>query len=158
MRRIRRKSGELRFSCPGPRCVPDLVVLRRPKSENANWEDPPQEGEPFDYNAKPQKFYLDIETVGGLEPDVVMQQGIKVLQQKLAAVIQELAGGDDRTAIDGVGGYGGGRSPDGINGAGGYGMDQGYTTPYGNGGAASTWGGGQTPYGATPYGQRGTPW
>jgi len=133
-------------------------MLRRPKSDNANWEDPAQEGEPFDYNAQPERFYFDIETVGGLEPDVIMQQGIKVLQQKLAAVIQELTGDNDRGAMDGVDGYGGGRSPGGINGAGGYGMDQGYTTPYGNGGAASAWGGGQTPYGATPYGQNGNPW
>ncbi|KAI9820593.1 MAG: 45 kDa subunit of RNA polymerase II [Pycnora praestabilis] len=133
-----------------------------PKSKNAEWEDPPQEGEPFDYDAIPKTFYLEVESVGNLEPDSIIQQGIKVLQQKLAAVIQELAGGGGADP-NGDGGYGAGgmRSPDGGmgngvgGGEGGYGMEGGYTTPFGNGGAGSAWGGGTTPYGATPYGQNG---
>ncbi|KAI9796592.1 MAG: 45 kDa subunit of RNA polymerase II [Candelina submexicana] len=130
-----------------------------PKSKNADEEDLPQEGEPFDYDAQPSRFYFEVESIGNLEPDTVVQQGIKVLQQKLAAVIQELAGGDE--GQNGVNGdtadaYNGPRSPDAVDGGGGYAMDQGYTTPYMNGGgAASAWGGagGATPYGATPYGQ-----
>lgn len=44
-----------------------------PLSENAKEEDPPRDDEPFDFNAKPQKFYLDIETVGSLtSQEVVM--------------------------------------------------------------------------------------
>lgn len=79
------------------------------------------------------------------------------MQQKLAAVIQELTGDEHRNGVNGdaVDGFGGPRSPDGINGAGDYPIDQGYTTPYVNGGGASAWGGGATPYGATPYGQNG---
>lgn len=142
----------------------------RPKGKNAEWEDPPRDNEPFDYDAVPSLFYFDVESVGSLEPDAIIHQGIKVLQQKLAAVIQELtgSGGDDGTrAVNGDGmldmnGYGAGpRSPD-LNGLGGreYDMDQGFTTPYVNGGGASAWGGvgaggGMTPYGATPYGQNG---
>lgn len=78
------------------------------------------------------------------------------MQQKLAAVIQDLAGDEGRNGVngDGMDGYVP-RSPDGINGAADYAMDQGYTTPYVNGGGASAWGGGATPYGATPYGQNG---
>lgn len=104
----------------------------------------------------PSRFYFEVESIGNLEPDAIIQQGIKVLQQKLAAVIQELTG-DERNGIngDGVDGFGGPRSPDGMHGAGDYPMDQGYTTPYVNGGGASAWGGGATPYGATPYGQNG---
>ena len=104
----------------------------------------------------PSRFYFEVESVGNLEPDAIIQQGIKVLQQKLASVIQELTG-DERNGMngDGVDGFGGPRSPDGINGGGDYAMDQGYTTPYVNGGGASAWGGGATPYGATPYGQNG---
>lgn len=121
----------------------------------------------------PSLFYFDVESVGSLEPDAIIQQGIKVLQQKLAAVIQELTGaGDggarglngDAMAMD-MNGYGAGpRSPD-MNGVGlggrDYDMDHGYTTPFvnggGGGGGASAWGGGggTTPYGATPYGQNG---
>ncbi len=94
-----------------------------------------------------------------------MQQGVKVLQQKLAAVIQELAGSgvggggggaDDRMA-DAPDAYAAARSPEPDRAD--YGIAQGYTTPaYGNGGAGSVWGGGATPYGATPYGQSGNPW
>jgi DNA-directed RNA polymerase II subunit RPB3 len=88
----------------------------------------------------------------------VIQQGIKVLQQKLAVVIQDLTEGDGATngmnGMNGVDGYAP-RSPSasGVNGSGW--QDQaGFTTPYDNGGQTSTWGGGaQTPFGATPYGQ-----
>ncbi|KAI9804575.1 MAG: 45 kDa subunit of RNA polymerase II [Piccolia ochrophora] len=133
-----------------------------PRSANSDWEDPPQEGAPFDYDALPSRFYYDVETVGSLEPDAIIQQGIKVLQQKLASVIAELTGSDDTGALNGaagdvdINGYGGPRSP-AINGGRDYEMDHGYTTPYANGGGASAWGGGggATPYGATPYGQNG---
>lgn len=95
---------------------------------------------------------MNVETVGGLEPDAIMQQGIKVLQQKLASVIQELSGGDDQRDMNGYGGASPGYTP-GTS----YGGNDGYTTPYG--GNASAWGGGgTTPYGATPYGQSGSGW
>ncbi|KAI9804773.1 MAG: hypothetical protein M1825_001141 [Sarcosagium campestre] len=131
-----------------------------PRGKNDDWEDPPQDGEPFNYDAVPSRFYFDVETVGSLEPDAIIQQGIKALQQKLAGIIAELTADD--SGIDGgapageLNGYGGPRSP-AVNGARDYDMDQGFTTPYGNGGAASAWGGagGATPYGATPYGQNG---
>ena len=103
----------------------------------------------------PSKFYFDLESIGNLEPDQVVLQGIRVMQQKLAAVIQELTGDDTNGngAVDGDG-YGiGGRSPDAMAMQDGY-ADQGYTTPYLNGGAQSAWGGAATPYGQTPgYGQ-----
>lgn len=104
-----------------------------------------------------------------------MQQGIRVLQQKLAAVIQELSGAaagnaapnlaSETTAFDT---YSSLKTPDPHHqqqqqnqsqpGAAG----PGYGTPYGGGGS-SVWGGGAaaggaTPYGATPYGQSGNPW
>lgn len=129
--------------------------FRPTNKRNAEYDEPQLEGEPFNFDAVPNRFFFNVETVGGLEPDVIMQQGIKVLQQKLAAVIQELTGGEDRGGADD--GFGGARSPD-MNGAGGYGVDQGYTTPYQAGGSASAWGGAQTPYGATPYGNSGNPW
>jgi DNA-directed RNA polymerase II subunit RPB3 len=111
----------------------------------------PAEDEVFDYDAVPTRFFFDVETVGGLDPDQIVGRGIKGLQEKLASVIHELTGtgGPD-------GDFGGAQSP---NMNGGYGNnDAGYTTP-GYGGGASSWGGnpvvgGTTPYGATPgYGQ-----
>ncbi|KAI4177455.1 MAG: hypothetical protein LQ343_000436 [Gyalolechia ehrenbergii] len=99
-----------------------------PKSANAAWEEAPQDVEAFDFAAQPSKYYFDVESVGNLEPDAVVLQGIKVLQQKLAAVIQEFSSDDRNGDVDG---FGGPRSPDGMHG-GDYGMDQGYTTPFGN--------------------------
>lgn len=134
------------------------MAHHRPKGPNGEWEDPPQEGEPLNLDAQPGPFYINIETVGGLEPDAIVQQGIKVLQQKLAAVIQTLSGGEELGGGD-VDGYGP-RSPDA--GPNGYGAaDQGYTTPYDKGGQSAYGGGGgggMTPYGATPYGQPGGGW
>ena len=124
-----------------------------PETKNAVEENPPQPDEPFNYDAAPNKFYFDLEAIGSLEPDAVVQQGIKVMQQKLATVIQELTG-EDSGGGD-INGFGTG-GPDGAmqTGGAGYGggMDHGFTTPYMTGGGQSAWAGNATPYGATPYG------
>lgn len=65
------------------------------------------------------------------------------MQQKLAGLIHCLNEGDN------AGEYGGPHSPDGMNGGDPW-QDNGYTTPYGNGGF-----GGATPFGTTPYGNPG---
>ncbi|KAL1869072.1 hypothetical protein VTK73DRAFT_3411 [Phialemonium thermophilum] len=125
-----------------------------PLSEYAAYEDPPQEGEPFDYDAVPNRFYMRVETAGGMPPDVIVQEGVKVLQQKLAGLIHELSEGEGG-AGDANGGYPTGpQSPEYSGGD--VWQDAGYTTPYG-GGNPSSWGGagGTTPYGTTPYGNPG---
>ncbi|GAM84439.1 hypothetical protein ANO11243_024350 [Dothideomycetidae sp. 11243] len=149
-----------------------------PPSKNASWEEPPREGEEFDYDAEPNQFYINLESTGVLPPDQILHSGIRVLQQKLATVIQELQHSgtgtnlNDGTATNGYAP----RSPDMMDVAGNgtaYGAgtsygDNGYTTPAYNAGAGSAWGGGggggggaaggqggQTPYGATPYGRNG---
>lgn len=132
-----------------------MLILPRPKSKNAEWEDPPADGAQFDYKAIPETFYLDVESSGVMEPDLIVQQGIKVLQQKLAAVVQELTGETDGGGGDDTTNYGP-STPGFSTGAHDTLMDGGYTTPYGAAAAAgqsSVWGGGATPYGATPYGQ-----
>ncbi|KAI5776618.1 DNA-directed RNA polymerase [Geopyxis carbonaria] len=98
-----------------------------PKSKFASWEDPPMEGEPFDYDAVPNKFYMDIETVGSMPPDEIMQQGIKYLQEKLAAVIKAFRAGDEEGGEYGGGGGGGGSPGDYPMGGAPYGF--GGTTP-----------------------------
>ncbi|MCJ1465966.1 45 kDa subunit of RNA polymerase II [Pseudocyphellaria aurata] len=137
-----------------------------PPSKNATWEDPPSTTLPFAYDASPSKFYFEVESVGNLEPDAVVQQGIKVMQQKLAAVIRDLEGstdvggignGDANASGDGLG-FGGpsfGGADAAQTGADGFGAE-GFATPFltGQGGSGSVWGGGATPYGATPYGQQ----
>jgi DNA-directed RNA polymerase II subunit RPB3 len=102
----------------------------------------------------PNRFYFNVESAGPLPPDTIVSEGIKVLQQKLAGLIHELAEGEG----DGMNGdYNGPRSPEYGTGADGFG---GYTTPFGNGGNQSSWGGagGTTPYGTTPYGAGQSSW
>lgn len=120
--------------------------------KNGEMEPPPQEGEPFDYQAEPRKFYFNLEGVGTMPPDTIFHQGIKTLQQKLAGVVHELGATSDPSLPNGFDqSANGGMSPD-MNGAG---------TAYGGYGGASAYGGmsaygqgGMTP-GAQPYGQRG---
>ncbi len=45
-----------------------------PLSENAKEEDPPLDEEPYDYNAKPGKFYLEVETDGSLGAQEVVHK------------------------------------------------------------------------------------
>lgn len=65
-----------------------------PKSANIDWEEPPIENQ-FDYNAKPDKFYLNVEMVGQLRPDQVVERGVAVLQKKLAEIVLALDKGDE---------------------------------------------------------------
>ncbi|KAK4462445.1 DNA-directed RNA polymerase II subunit RPB3 [Cladorrhinum samala] len=122
-----------------------------PPSEYVDWEEPPAEGEPFDYDAVPNRFYYNVETSGPLGPDGIVTEGIKVIQQKLAGLIHELTEGEGGDNYDGP------RSPE----YGGGGDGFGYSTSYGgNGGNQSAWGGagGTTPFGQTPYGGGGNTW
>ncbi|KAL6949044.1 45 kDa subunit of RNA polymerase II [Hanseniaspora vineae] len=61
-----------------------------PKSKNCDFEDEPNDDEPFDYNAEPNNFYMNVETVGGLTPDQVVLRGIRVLQDKVNGIALEL--------------------------------------------------------------------
>ncbi|KAF4594882.1 RNA polymerase II subunit 3 [Ophiocordyceps camponoti-floridani] len=141
-----------------------------PKSKYAEWEEPPQEGEPFNYDAVPDRFYFEVETSGTMEPDQIVQGGIRALQQKVGALLKGLDprkyGGDEADFDEP-------RSPD-MNMDGGTTpwQDQGTSTPYGghmtaygggntaygggggSGGGGTSYGGGAGPFDATtPYGQ-----
>lgn len=124
------------------------LTVYRPLSKHAQWEEPPQEGERFDPDAEPDRFYFEVEGVGNLEPDRIIHEGVRVLQKKLAAIIKGLSDSDGKSGQDDYIP----QDPD-VN-MGGQGYEPGYTTPgyapnYGNGAGAAT------PYGATPYGQSG---
>jgi DNA-directed RNA polymerase II subunit RPB3 len=133
---------------------------------NANWESEDTAADAaFDPDATPGAFFFDVEGVGTLDPDQIVQEGIKVLQNKLALVIQGLGGGADNenntngdaNAIAGAAAAAAGRATPGFaQDPGAYGGDQtsyggyagGSNTAYGGGG------GGATSYG-TPYGAQG---
>ncbi len=61
-----------------------------PLSPNAKLERAPGKDDRFDPTAKPDCFYFDVETAGGMEPGEIVQKGISILQEKLAAVIAGL--------------------------------------------------------------------
>ena len=160
------------------------VEAEWPPSKNVAEEEryEPGEGDPRTLQDDPRRFYMDVETVGGHEPDGVVQEAVKALQLKLAHVYQEATGSSaympgelnidslangvgrggaspprgaagDASAYGGQTAYGGATAGWGGATAGG-----GYQSAYGAGGQGSAWGGagggGGTAYGATPgYGQ-----
>jgi DNA-directed RNA polymerase II subunit RPB3 len=140
---------------------------------NASWEsDDTAADAAFDPDAVPAAFFFDVEGVGTLDPDQIVQEGIKVLQNKLALVIQGLNGGADKeNPTNGDAnvntGMGGGAATIAAAAAGratpGFAQDPsafgGDRTSYGGyvGGAGTVYGGGgggATSYG-TPYGAPG---
>lgn len=123
---------------------------------NANWESEDTAADAaFDPDATPGAFFFDVEGVGTLDPDQIVQEGIKVLQNKLAAIIQGLGGGADEVNGNAAAAAAAGRETtyaqepayDGNQTSyGGYAA--GANTAYGGlgGGGATSYG---TPYGAT---------
>ncbi|KAG2226328.1 hypothetical protein INT45_006000 [Circinella minor] len=61
-----------------------------PPSKNAQYEPAPAKDAPFDYNAKPDKFYFEAETVGSLAPEEVVTMALKTLVDKLAYVQMQI--------------------------------------------------------------------
>ena len=119
---------------------------------NAAWETEETSGDAaFDPDAKPETFFFNVEGVGTLEPDQIVQQGIAVLQNKLAEIIKSLGGVGDQNGDMGA-------DEDAYEPAPADGGFTSYGQTNGLGGGQSAWGGGlgsTTPYGATAYGQNG---
>ncbi|KAF8658261.1 hypothetical protein AX16_002037 [Volvariella volvacea WC 439] len=61
-----------------------------PVGKNAEEEEAPRDDEFFDYTAKPNKFYFDVETDGSLGPQEVVMRGLAELQNKLASLVYNL--------------------------------------------------------------------
>jgi len=119
-----------------------------PLSDNAKDEDPPRDDEVFDFNAKPRKFYIEVETDGSLGPQEVVMRGLAELQTKLANLILGLKtqpeldmipdGDPNATQENGLGGpAAAGWSQPEVNGAGSWGS----TSP---GTAGNAWGASST--------------
>ncbi|KAI0331046.1 insert subdomain of RNA polymerase alpha subunit [Cubamyces sp. BRFM 1775] len=147
-----------------------------PLSDNAKEEEPPRDDLPFDYNAKPEKFYLDVETDGSLGPQEVVMKGLQELQTKLANLILGLKGdppeadgfqngggalggpanGADMPAGAGWGGGGGGAAWSPMRNAGGGGAGSGgggWGSPArGGGGGGGGWGNSPSAAGGSGWG------
>ncbi|PWN50735.1 RBP11-like subunits of RNA polymerase [Violaceomyces palustris] len=104
-----------------------------PETPNAREEEPPQDGAPFDYNKRANKFYFDVESSGSMHPAEIVETGLNLLEYKTAQIVQELGfmeepavgggglGGDMVNGYDSNpnGGGGGGMNGNGIS-VGGY--------------------------------------
>ncbi|KAF8161101.1 DNA-directed RNA polymerase II, subunit 3 [Crassisporium funariophilum] len=122
-----------------------------PLGDNAQEEEPPREDEPFDFNAKPNKFYFEVETDGSLGPQEVVMKGLAELQTKLANLIlglktqpelDQLASEAQENRPAHQGGdpnYGGEKSNANW---GNPGNSWGNSSPAGNGAESSSWGAG----------------
>lgn len=85
------------------------------------------DGRSTNYNpeAKPEKFYFVVESVGNLKPEEIIETGLDILLNRTAGVVQDLG-----VLLDG--GMGMGEGMNGIEGSGnpyennGYGQGQGY--------------------------------
>ncbi|KAF9241545.1 DNA-directed RNA polymerase II, subunit 3 [Melanogaster broomeanus] len=115
-----------------------------PVGENAKEEEPPREDEVFDFNAKPRKFYFEVETDGSLGPQEVIMKGLAELQTKLANLILGLKAPSEVDMISGgpgAGAYPGGWDPTGRTSLGDPSASgAGYASPAGGGwGGAASW-------------------
>lgn len=73
-----------------------------PQSKNCELEDPPNEDDLFDYKAKPNTFYINVESVGSIPSDQIVIRGIKTLQDKVADILFSLKKMDqDKVAFGG---------------------------------------------------------
>lgn len=125
-----------------------------PNPRNTELETRPQPGDAFDFNAKPNRFYIDVETDGSLGPQEVVMRGLNELSTKLANVVlwlkhqgqppEDSEGGQGgwgapaAAAAGGAAGGGGAAAWPATGGGGGWGSS---ASPA-RGGAASAWGGG----------------
>ncbi|KAH6562152.1 hypothetical protein BASA50_007684 [Batrachochytrium salamandrivorans] len=66
--------------------VEDDVKSEWPVSENGLLEPEVRDDEPFDFNAKPDKFYITVEGTGAIHPKMIVTTALRILQTKLSLV------------------------------------------------------------------------
>ena len=134
-----------------------------PISKNGRFERDLAPGEGIDWQSRPSRFYMDIESVGGLKVDDITIKGIDALILKLASVQTGLAdllgpqgpqfgdmggpvppGAGGMTPYLGAGGMGGGMTP-AIPSYGGRNVNAGLVN-----GGNTAWGSGSSPYASRP--------
>lgn len=116
----------------------DSAEKEWPLSRNADFESPPNPGEPFDYNAVPSTYYMTAESVGSVPVRSVFEQACDIIVENLAQVIlavQQETGVDEDEVGPDSGGDGIMEPNMGMNGDYGGGFDQ-------NGGGYDQWNGG----------------
>lgn len=100
--------------------------------ENAGWEDADEQADVTNNpDAQPSAFFYNLEGVGVLEPDEIVEGGVRALQLKLTEILASLAPGQD--GVNGMNGVDAGddyepmdQQPYDAGGYGGYGQPGGY--------------------------------
>lgn len=110
-----------------------------PLSQNAAFEAPEDPSQPFDYNAVPERYYFNAESVGSIPVRSVIETGLDILVENLASLIMavQIETGVDNDEDEAGQGVDGIIEPDlgGMNGSGGGGYDG-----YGGGGGGGGYG------------------
>ncbi|EXX68255.1 Rpb3p [Rhizophagus irregularis DAOM 197198w] len=65
-----------------------------PQSKNANDDFPPLDDEIFDFTAKPNRFYFEIETIGSMKPEDIVMNAFKKLLEKISSIQMGLHSND----------------------------------------------------------------
>jgi len=65
-----------------------------PPSKNANDDFPPLDDEIFDFTAKPNRFYFEIETIGSMKPEDIVMNAFKKLLEKISSIQMGLHSND----------------------------------------------------------------
>eukprot|EP00842_Homolaphlyctis_polyrhiza_P003093 jgi/Hompol1/3785/HPOL_006746-RA len=74
--------------------VEDDVKSEWPVSSNGLLEPEVQDNEPFDYNAKPETFYITVEASGSISAPTIVTTALKILQAKFSSIqllVKEIA-------------------------------------------------------------------
>ncbi|CAG8495105.1 4849_t:CDS:2 [Diversispora eburnea] len=65
-----------------------------PASKNAEKDFPPGDDEVFDFTAKPNRFYFEVETIGSMKPEDIVMNAFKKLLEKISSVQMGLTTND----------------------------------------------------------------
>ncbi|EGF78507.1 hypothetical protein BATDEDRAFT_20338 [Batrachochytrium dendrobatidis JAM81] len=78
--------------------VEDDIKSEWPVSANGLLEPEVVDDEPFDFNAKPDKFYMTVEGTGAIDPKEIVTTALRIMQTKLSLVqmlIKEISDDND---------------------------------------------------------------
>jgi DNA-directed RNA polymerase II subunit RPB3 len=66
------------------------VKTEWPVSANGDYEQAPKDGAVFDYNAKPNTFYFNVESTRALDAKEIVLAAFRILQAKLGTLTIDL--------------------------------------------------------------------
>ncbi|CAG8486312.1 25893_t:CDS:2 [Dentiscutata erythropus] len=71
-----------------------------PASRNAADDFAPGDGEAFDFNARPNRFYFEVETIGSMKPEDIVMNAFKKLLEKISSIQMGMSTNDGMSGRD----------------------------------------------------------